>query len=169
MPKVNPKRAIREKFHKRKRCCLKKAHELGHLCQAEVYVAIYRNGRWYTYSSSREPQWPPPDYVIVRLNVSILENVYAYAQQQGRQFPPPERKYPVDFNPNDEAASKASDVVEQKDFNVTQMQMEDRSTANPWSEQKTKVSMPPVLQLSPLLERASGQETDHEFDCILAK
>lgn len=52
MPKTNPKRTAREKFRKRKANCLKKAHELGQLCQAEVYILIYHNDKYYTYNST---------------------------------------------------------------------------------------------------------------------
>jgi len=42
--------------------------------------------------------------------------------------------------------------------------MEDGLTAYP---QVARVSMPPVFELSPLLEQESGQEANHELDSIL--
>jgi len=72
MLKTNLKRALVEKFHKRKCSCLKKAHKLRQLCQAEVYVAIYHNSRWYTYTSFRKSQWPSSDSEIVRLKYQDL-------------------------------------------------------------------------------------------------
>jgi len=63
--KTNPKRILREKFRKRRANFIKKAHELKQICQAEVYVVIRRNDRYYTYTSTRHPQWPPPDSEIV--------------------------------------------------------------------------------------------------------
>lgn len=62
---TNPRRIVREKFRKRKVSCLKKVHELGSLCQAEVYILIFRNGKYYTYKSTNQPDWPPPDSEIV--------------------------------------------------------------------------------------------------------
>lgn len=101
--------------------------------------------------------------------VSRFENIHAYVHQQERHFPLPERKYPADFKAKNDAASKGSDVLERKDVVVAKLHMEDGLTAHPWSQQMTRVLMPPVLEFSPVLERASGQGADHKFDCILAK
>ena len=71
LPKSEPektgdsKRREREMFRKRKTCHLKKANELAQKCSADVYMVIYRKGRYYTYSSTERKGWPPDDETVV--------------------------------------------------------------------------------------------------------
>ena len=54
-----------EKFQGRLTCLMKKAHEIGVLCESDVYVVLYRHGRYYTYKSKDSPTWPPSDQQMV--------------------------------------------------------------------------------------------------------
>jgi hypothetical protein len=47
----------REKERKRKKTLLKKAYELGKLCDVDVAVILYKNGRYLTYRSKES--WLP--------------------------------------------------------------------------------------------------------------
>lgn len=38
---------------------VKKAHELGKLCDVDIAVIICRNGRYFTYRSMDRQSWPP--------------------------------------------------------------------------------------------------------------
>lgn len=44
---------------------MKKAHEMGVLCESDVYVVLYRHDRYYTYNSKDSPTWPPSDEQMV--------------------------------------------------------------------------------------------------------
>ena len=61
------KKATDEKFRKRKNNILKKGDELQLLCEADVYILLYRKGRYYTYKSTDQPSWPPPLEKMVRV------------------------------------------------------------------------------------------------------
>lgn len=58
-------KAFREKSRKRRRNLFKKANELAHLTSSDLYVVVHQRGRFYTYTSSEQPGWPPPDCSIV--------------------------------------------------------------------------------------------------------
>ena len=45
-------KATDEKFRKRKNNILKKGNELCLLCGADIYILLYRKGRYYTYKST---------------------------------------------------------------------------------------------------------------------
>lgn len=66
------KRATAQRFRKRKDSLIRKADQLQSLCQAKVYVLLYRNGRFFVYNSATESHWPPSTEQIVRpLNHSL--------------------------------------------------------------------------------------------------
>lgn len=48
-----------EKFRRRKASLASKSKELAELCDADVYLLIRRNRKFYTYSSTEELSWPP--------------------------------------------------------------------------------------------------------------
>ncbi|KAL8673861.1 MAG: hypothetical protein Q9168_001726 [Polycauliona sp. 1 TL-2023] len=62
----NPNRAVREKFRKRRTSLIKKADELAFLCQADVYLVVYRGEKYYSYSSSDRDDWPPSEEEMAR-------------------------------------------------------------------------------------------------------
>jgi hypothetical protein len=57
----------REKFRTRKNTILKKADQLRLHCQADVYVLLRYQGKYYGYTSVDEASWPPSSESIVRL------------------------------------------------------------------------------------------------------
>lgn len=61
----NPNRAIREKFRKRRCNLMKKADELAYMCQADVYLVMYRGDKFYSYSSTDREEWPPSEEEMV--------------------------------------------------------------------------------------------------------
>jgi hypothetical protein len=66
MANINLKRKM-EKLRRRKRCVVKKAYELGELCDIDIAVIIRKNGRYYTYRSVDDDSWPPSMCQIVSL------------------------------------------------------------------------------------------------------
>ncbi len=56
-----------QQFNKRKKSLLKKANELSLLCEADVYLAISRKGKYYTYESDQ--MWRPTNEQIVRVTL----------------------------------------------------------------------------------------------------
>jgi len=63
-PKVT--KNTKEKFRKRKNTILEKADQLRSLCQADVYVLLRYQGKYYAYKSTDEASWPPSSEGIVR-------------------------------------------------------------------------------------------------------
>jgi hypothetical protein len=59
----------RERERKRKKTLLKKAYELGKLCDVDVVVIIHKNGRYLTYRSTES--WLPCMKQIVSNNPLI--------------------------------------------------------------------------------------------------
>jgi hypothetical protein len=59
------RKAITEKFRKRKISLVNKAGELADFCKADVYLLIRRNERFYIYSSTNQSSWPPSPEQIV--------------------------------------------------------------------------------------------------------
>lgn len=59
------RRLLAQKFLKRKASLLKKGNELKELCEAEVYIVVYRHGKYHVYSSSEQPSWPPSPNSLV--------------------------------------------------------------------------------------------------------
>jgi hypothetical protein len=55
----------REKERKRKKTLLRKAYELGKLCDVDVAVILHKNGRYFTYRSIDKESWPPSMKEIV--------------------------------------------------------------------------------------------------------
>jgi hypothetical protein len=49
----------REKERKRKKTLLRKAYELGKLCDVDVAVILHKNGRYVTYRSTDKESWLP--------------------------------------------------------------------------------------------------------------
>ena len=68
---VDQKRAKRDMYRKRKSTLVKKAYELGKLCEVDVAVIICRNGRYFTYRSLDQQSWPPSMESIVSMMYSI--------------------------------------------------------------------------------------------------
>ena len=69
-PHVNRSKATHTKkqlakIRRRRQTVFRKADEFHKLCDAEVYVLILKNSRFYVYSSAERPNWPPPTADIV--------------------------------------------------------------------------------------------------------
>ncbi|KAI0976389.1 hypothetical protein F4678DRAFT_456715 [Xylaria arbuscula] len=47
-------------LRRRRLTLFKKLNQYHKLSNAEVYTIIYQNGRFYEYSTSCHPNWPPP-------------------------------------------------------------------------------------------------------------
>lgn len=59
------KRAEREKFRKRSKNLFKKANELSRMCNTDLYLILYREGKYHTYSSTDRQGWPPSSTDLV--------------------------------------------------------------------------------------------------------
>ena len=57
-------RSVQEKWRKRRLNLLKKANELSQMCDAQIYIVMLRDSKYYTYKST-EQDWPPSDLEIV--------------------------------------------------------------------------------------------------------
>ncbi len=66
---------LAEKFRNRKESLVRKCDELRFHCQADVYILVSRNGRYYVYTSTDHPSWPPsPEHVVSALfNILALD------------------------------------------------------------------------------------------------
>jgi hypothetical protein len=53
-----PKKNVTENFRKRKITLMMKVDELKRDFGGEVYVLVWRNGKYFTYASSDRPAWP---------------------------------------------------------------------------------------------------------------
>ena len=93
--KAEQKRATREMYRKRKMTLVKKAHELGKLCEVDVAIIICRNGRYFTYRSMERRSWPPfMEQIVSRFfSASIVK---AYFEQE-ISYPLPENLLPRDL------------------------------------------------------------------------
>ncbi|KAI9732147.1 MAG: hypothetical protein M1834_004243 [Cirrosporium novae-zelandiae] len=147
----------RERFRRRKINLLKKAHEMKLMCEAEVYLVIHRNERYYVYNSSDCPQWPPPD--------DGLNKVY----------PVPTRFGPKDFETLSSPTQNTTELLkltapmnetEEKEecrsgkrarlphLNIEKIRS-DEATRN---LRRSKVVLPPTLDVSPVIVRVDGRE-----------
>ncbi|KAH6646827.1 hypothetical protein BKA67DRAFT_417346 [Truncatella angustata] len=53
------RRALLARARRRRQTLFKKADELRSECDAEVYIVIHKHGRFFTYTSTDNPAWPP--------------------------------------------------------------------------------------------------------------
>ena len=86
---------LREKFRKRSSSFFRKANELAQLAEAQIYVVILRNNRYYTYKSTEQPNWPPSESDIVGVPKFATLNLSKWSQ--ARYYPLSLRKGPADF------------------------------------------------------------------------
>lgn len=68
----SPNRIAKEKFHGRRMSLIKKAYQIGEMCEAAVYIVLYRNHRYYTYSN-KKASWPPSEKEIVSYFTFLLK------------------------------------------------------------------------------------------------
>ena len=61
----NKRRIVREKFRKRSSSFFRKANELSQVAEADIYVVIRRDDKYYIYKSTDRPGWPPSQQDIV--------------------------------------------------------------------------------------------------------
>ena len=92
----NPSRSVREKWRKRRHNLLKKANELSQMCDAQIYIIMFCNSKYYTYKSTNQ-NWPPPEGEIIYF--SSISHGPRWQTSQQRQYPVPEHKEPRDFLP----------------------------------------------------------------------
>ncbi|KAL8789367.1 MAG: hypothetical protein Q9195_006840 [Heterodermia aff. obscurata] len=71
MPRRNTKRTpkllskmAKERFDGRLKCLRGKAHAIGAKCESKVYLVLQRQGRYYTYNSEENGDWPPSEQQI---------------------------------------------------------------------------------------------------------
>ena len=69
------KRQTGEKFRKRKESLFRKCDELRIHCQADVYILVCRNGKYFVYKSTDHPSWPPSPEQIVSLSLVPILNL----------------------------------------------------------------------------------------------
>ena len=84
-----------ETFRKRRGGLTKKAHELSHFTKTDLYLVMFRGGRYYVYSSADRDGWPPSQSDIVSAGNAFLAD--GNADLQDTNYPPSERKGPSDF------------------------------------------------------------------------
>ncbi len=97
-------RIARERFRERKNCLFKKTYEVGKLYQTDIYLVLYRNHRFYIYSSSDEASWSSFEKQIV----DYLHNSREFLWQcQNESFSLSNRKKSCDFM-NKFSSSKSS-------------------------------------------------------------
>ena len=53
------------RLRRRRHTLIRKVDEFHTLCGAELYMVIRMNGRFYEYSSTKQPSWPPQRAEIV--------------------------------------------------------------------------------------------------------
>ncbi len=58
-------KAKSQQFTRRKLNLVKKSDQLARLCHADLALVIRKNGRYYTYLSTDDDQWPPTITEIV--------------------------------------------------------------------------------------------------------
>ena len=64
---VRPRTSIvKDSFRKRNRTVIRKAHQLAARYKAQVYLVVQFNGKFHTYNSVNDEQWPPSIDKIVR-------------------------------------------------------------------------------------------------------
>jgi hypothetical protein len=56
---------LQQRFRRRRKVLLKKAHELSSMCDADIYVLTHHRARYYTYKSTEHPGWPPAEEEVV--------------------------------------------------------------------------------------------------------
>ncbi len=87
-------RIAQERFHERKNCLFKKTYEVGKLYQTDIYLVLYRNHRFYIYSSRNEASWS----LFKKQIVDYLHNSREFLWQcQNESFSLSNRKKPRDF------------------------------------------------------------------------
>ncbi|KAI9736727.1 MAG: hypothetical protein M1834_000931 [Cirrosporium novae-zelandiae] len=57
--KKSPKQKQNDAWRKRTRTILNKLYELSVNCNADVYLLLCRNGKYYVHRSNRKEGWPP--------------------------------------------------------------------------------------------------------------
>jgi hypothetical protein len=83
-------RLQRATVRKRRRTLLKKAHDFHKLCSAEVFLVIYKNSKFYVYSSNdKNTMWPPPLSDIVSIDFPPSSSTSSDISQQ-LTYPLPE-------------------------------------------------------------------------------
>jgi hypothetical protein len=62
---VKSERLLREKLRKRRTNLFKKANELARMTNSKTYIVVQHDDKYYTYKSTEESNWPPPEREIV--------------------------------------------------------------------------------------------------------
>ncbi|KAF2184250.1 hypothetical protein K469DRAFT_580117 [Zopfia rhizophila CBS 207.26] len=95
LSQLRTKRVENENYRKRLETLGSKSSELCRDYKAEVYFVAYRNGRFYTFTSTDEPSWPPgPDTLVSLFPFTLYRDVTPI---KGKLYPPPVKKSPAHF------------------------------------------------------------------------
>ncbi|KAI9799072.1 MAG: hypothetical protein M1833_004266 [Piccolia ochrophora] len=95
----------REKFRKRRKTLYAKACQISQLCDADVYVLVRKNDRFYEFSSKDDLSWPPPKEKIenhypltVRHTPGSLKDEHSHRNIPNKDAPVTEGQLPLRFN-----------------------------------------------------------------------
>jgi hypothetical protein len=62
------KKSTRETFRRRKLNFLKRGNDISAAFEADVYILISWNGKFFTYKSTDQPSWPPAEDDLVKIS-----------------------------------------------------------------------------------------------------
>jgi hypothetical protein len=65
MDNAKRQRSAKNRFRKRRNGLFKKTFELSKLCEAEVFLVIEKDDKFYTFRSTEDESWPPTMEEIV--------------------------------------------------------------------------------------------------------
>jgi hypothetical protein len=105
-------RKIRQGMLRRRRLTLfKKLNEYYKLSGAEVYTLLYVNGRFYEYSTTCRPSWPPSRDQIVSLLFYSCLNSNITLTKQTQHYPLPVRLEPTLIDKDMTKVDESEDCV----------------------------------------------------------
>jgi len=121
---------------------------------------MHRNGKFYVYSSTDRPGWPPTKEEIVRrLNRVTLYAQFAEISSQAKHYPLPTYRSPADFPPlnrqtkNKGEKEETSVIPEIKDS----IEFGDHNVAPGHKRRVFSIPKPPVLRRSPIGTRSGAR------------
>lgn len=89
-------KARNQRFNRRKFNLVKKADQLARLCGIDLALIIRKNGRYYTYRSLDNDQWPPTlSEIVSRQSPSVI---LVLTKAQNTTYPLPVNLLPKDMS-----------------------------------------------------------------------